>query len=618
MITIFKTFTDVAKPYYITIDRAIDRIRNGASRTIIEMIRSNPDEDTREALKKKLPCVLFSGEFSRRNSSSLVAHSGYIVLDFDDIGYNCQEYRDHLKDYPFIYSAWVSPSGKGVKALVKISNPDMHREHFASLKEVFPNLDRSGVNVDRICYESWDSDIWVNKESEVYDQVIDEKGSYEPVDIPETDEEKIYAKLKKWIENRGELFVEGNRNYFVMRMAAAMNRTGISEGSCINFLLFDFVKNDSTFTLNELKSTVSKVYRNYRSQFGTMQFEKRDIVEASTGEVMNEEAFDASIEIDDLIYFSDVVDNLRSIRDNGTVKGETTYFPVLDNHFRWSKSEVTVLHGYGNIGKSTFGTHLNLIKTVREGVKWVYFSPESYPTEYFYKSIMQQYLGKSIDRTSDNAMSDIEFEEAYQFVNDHFFVIYPENENPTPDLILKRFAEVIFKHKVAGVVIDPFNQLDNDWGKNGRDDRYLDKTLAKFKRFAQNYLEYFMIMAHPSKPLKTKDGSYPTPSYYDLAGGAMWANKTDNILCYHRPRFFTDPADNLVEVSSQKIKKQDVNGILGTVEFEYSRKRFRFFERGYSPLESRSKEVEAFVESKFKINPNDRIEPARESDDEPF
>ena len=157
MITIFKNFQEVDKPFVIPISGAIDRIKNGKSRSLVEMIRTRPD--AADTLKMKLPCVLFAGEFSKRNSKSLIKHSGFMVLDFDDVK-DPNSYRDNLKQYQFIYAAWISPSGTGVKAICKIKYTDKHRDHFSYLiNNVFTDLDRSGINVDRICFESYDPDV---------------------------------------------------------------------------------------------------------------------------------------------------------------------------------------------------------------------------------------------------------------------------------------------------------------------------------------------------------------------------------------------------------------------------------------------------------------------------
>ena len=199
MITIFKNFQEVDKPYHIPLEGAIKRIREGNSRTLVDMIRLHPDAS--DNLKRRLPCVLFSGEFSKRNSKSLVKHSGYMVLDFDEVK-DPRTYRDNLKDHSFIYAAWISPSGTGVKALCKIKYPEKHRDHFSYLlNNVFTDLDRSGINVDRICFESYDPDVWVNENCHEMDGLQDSRPPELTSKVPaDLNEERIYANLKKWSE----------------------------------------------------------------------------------------------------------------------------------------------------------------------------------------------------------------------------------------------------------------------------------------------------------------------------------------------------------------------------------------------------------------------------------
>ena len=66
------------------------------------------------------------------------------------------------------------------------------------------------------------------------------------------------------------------------------------------------------------------------------------------------------------------------------------------------------------------------------------------------------------------------------------------------------------------------------------------------------------------------------PGVYSLSGGAMWNNKSDNILCPHRPNY-ADQTDPTVHLSSKKIKKQKLNGIPGTVELTFDRRKNRYY-----------------------------------------
>jgi hypothetical protein len=143
----------------------------------------------------------------------------------------------------------------------------------------------------------------------------------------------------------------------------------------------------------------------------------------------------------------------------------------------------------------------------------------------------------------------------------------------------------MFTEKIDGVVIDPFNQMMNDYkSSGGRTDKYLEVILSDFKRFAILNDIYFWIVAHPKNPTKNKDGGYDAPTEFDITDGAMWNNKMDNILIYHRPHAWTDPKNPMCELYARKIKKVGINGTKGYITFEYDYMKKRFVFDGHDVL----------------------------------
>jgi len=585
--TIFRSVKDTKSPIYITVNTALARIKNGKSMDLVQKIRAESDKEKRNELKANLPCVCFSGSFEKRAESGLIKHSGFIVLDFDNLSKKeLGEVGNELTSSDFVYSVWESPSGNGVKALVLISDSSKHREHFLSLQKDFPKLDESGKDLSRVCYESYDPLIYINKNAKPYTKYIERKvDTYKTKEVaPVTEQDKIYENLKKWLEKQGTFFAEGNRNNYVMRLAAACNRFGIPKTDAHSLIVRDFYTSDGTFHQREIDNALKSIYASHSNSFGTAVFEDSKMVDKVTHVEIPKEVFDMTIEPKDVIYLNDVRDDLIKDFNEGTGKGETTHFPKIDERFRFMRGELTLMGGIGNYGKSSLLTQLLLIKSVKDGHKWTFFSPEQNPPVYFYKEIIRSYIGKSIDIWDKNRMSEKEFKQGMDFVQEHFTFIYPKTASPTPKYMNERFLEMVIKKKTDGVIIDPFNQLANDWKSNGRDDHYLDETLTMFKRFALDNNVFFQIVAHPNKLSKEKDGNYPCPGVYDLAGGAMWNNKMDNILAYHRPNYQTNPEDTMSEFHSQKIKKQMLNGKPGMVALDYHRQTGRFYESGFNPL----------------------------------
>ena len=125
-VTIFKDVKSTKAPHHIQLATALSRIQRGKSKDLIHEIREGKKEK-----KLELPVVCFSGEFSSRADEALFEHSGYIVLDFDHVDVEATKTALATDDY--IYACWVSPSGDGIKALVRITNPERHRDHFRAL-----------------------------------------------------------------------------------------------------------------------------------------------------------------------------------------------------------------------------------------------------------------------------------------------------------------------------------------------------------------------------------------------------------------------------------------------------------------------------------------------------
>ena len=176
MITYFKTINDTDTPYHLDISKAIDRIRNGASKDLISQARLEKDKDSRNKLKKKLPAICFSGTFSKRLDSAIIEHSGIICLDFD--GFRDDQHlhakRMELIEDEFTYCLFTSPSGDGVKVLVRVpKDPKNHKKYFKALEKHYAceEFDTSCKNISRVCYESYDPDIFINELSSVWEEM---------------------------------------------------------------------------------------------------------------------------------------------------------------------------------------------------------------------------------------------------------------------------------------------------------------------------------------------------------------------------------------------------------------------------------------------------------------
>lgn len=283
MITIFKNIKETSTPYYRDVKVVLDRIKNGSSKERVKLIRQEKDKSNRNKLKQDLPAVCFSGTFSKRADTALQDHSGLICLDFD--GYKTKKDlmsdKDQLSKNKYVYCVFVSPSGNGLKALVKIpKDPDNHVGYFRALEEYFQSeyFDKACKNISRVCYESYDPLIHVNETSSLWDKIAEHE--YRPIDkykerptIPITDENKVVDRLMSWWKKKYGI-IEGERNNNVYVLAAAFNDFGVNR-SLAEYVMSEFQTRD--FPMSEIKTTIDSAYR-HTTKFGSKYYEDEERV----------------------------------------------------------------------------------------------------------------------------------------------------------------------------------------------------------------------------------------------------------------------------------------------------------------------------------------------------
>lgn len=274
-VSVFKDlFKSKDVPYLVPMDKIIKRIKQGASKEVIEKIRTSTTKELKTSLKNTLPSILFAGEFSERNSNSLISHSGLMVLDFDN--YESPEamksHREVLKQNQHFILVFTSPSGNGHKAVAKIptATKETHPKYFKAFQKEFDYdyFDISNCNVDRVCFESYDPDIYVNLDAEIFSPVLVDTG-YSVNDkaplVPITDEDKIVERIMAFDWKKD--FREGERNSYIFDLAGAFCEYGVSESHALGYIENNVVIGD--FSEQETKTAVKSAYRkrSFNSKF---------------------------------------------------------------------------------------------------------------------------------------------------------------------------------------------------------------------------------------------------------------------------------------------------------------------------------------------------------------
>ena len=265
------------------------------------------------------------------------------------------------------------------------------------------------------------------------------------------------------------------------------------------------------------------------------------------------------IRMEGIFTVDDVRDKLIDMYHNGLPKATTTHMPSVDTCWKWRPTEVTLHTAYGNEGKTTlFACNLPLLKAAFDGDKIALYIPENFPPEVFFEELIHTLIGKTSDKDyPQHRMSEVEFKRGMEFINQHFFFIYPE-EAKTTDALFKRVDYLVRKQGIRILILDPLNMIEQIFGKV-RDDVAIGDFMTKLKMISVKRNLCTVLIAHQNKPEKKLlngdfAGNWPEPDPYNIKGGGTLFDKADNVTSSWRPYRLTNPDDSLVIFTSHKIR----------------------------------------------------------------
>ena len=238
-------------------------------------------------------------------------------------------------------------------------------------------------------------------------------------------------------------------------------------------------------------------------------------------------------------------------------KALTTGFIDLDENILLAKGYLMILTGYPGSGKSEWLDAVLLNMGIIHQWKVMYFSPENHPVEQHMLKIAEKICNKKGEYFT---------KEDKRKAFDHICQTYTwyDPESPTLSGILNAAMKIKEKKGLDVLVIDPWNAVDHERRERAMLHENLGYSLSKLIKFGRDKDILVVVVAHPTKPMKDKDGNIGMPNLYDISDGAMWRNKADYGVVVHRP----DMGKNQMIVSIQKIKQKHM-GKLGMVLLDY-------------------------------------------------
>lgn len=252
-------------------------------------------------LKKRLPAFTPSGTFrDRRAINKLDIHNGIIHLDFDKLELDeLPLIKEKINKCAYTFASFISPSGRGIKVFVKAeANKDNHSELYLKIEAFYCELleiktDESVKDVSRLCFFSYDPELFMNSESEIFPSDNDEENFIENKQLS-LDFCKDYTEKKV-------SYSLGSRNKFIHRFSCNANRFGISEDETLEHCLQNYDLNPS-----EIKATVKSVYRNNKHEFA----KTANIAKSANNEKANKEEPENEIKnVDELLKNTPTIPN---------------------------------------------------------------------------------------------------------------------------------------------------------------------------------------------------------------------------------------------------------------------------------------------------------------------
>lgn len=171
---------DTEKVCNISLQEVCDLIKNGEQfqlKNKIQHLRSLTDKKEIDHFKKtQLPLITTSMLSNHRGKENRIieAHTGLIQIDFDKNISDPVALKQRLEHDHYTLLAFISPSGKGVKLIVQIpANAETHLFSFIALENYYQDnyqqqIDPSCKDMARSLYLSWDEDVFINEDAQVF------------------------------------------------------------------------------------------------------------------------------------------------------------------------------------------------------------------------------------------------------------------------------------------------------------------------------------------------------------------------------------------------------------------------------------------------------------------
>lgn len=273
---------------------------NGSLLPLINLIRNEDDDKKRRELKKRLPVIMWQGQFSRRSKECIQRLSGVMCIDIDHL--SADEYTRIKRELclsPWVIAIFKSPSGDGLKVLVKtdVSIIAIYENCYRQLKKMIESTyrceaDNNCINYGQGCYASFDPDIYVNQNPQTlnleYNPAFDDKpkatqattsaNTYNPQPLSPVamflsqlgnglSDDDIIEIADKRFQRYSNRYKDGYRTKSIFVQSSALCKAGIPIGKALDYLKEHYLP--TGYDEAKLEYEACRAYEKNKDLYGT-------------------------------------------------------------------------------------------------------------------------------------------------------------------------------------------------------------------------------------------------------------------------------------------------------------------------------------------------------------
>ena len=378
--------------------------------------------------------------------------------------------------------------------------------------------------------------------------------------------EKIFYNINSVVGYDWCVIVEGEMDVLAFHEAGIKNVISVPNGATLNSNNLDYLDNCIDYLDGKEKIILAvdadepgqalkqEFIRRlgaevcYLVDFGNVKDANDFLLHYGPEELRNVITYASQVPLEGVSTLRDVEGELLDFVHNGFKPGFQVGLDNFDKIFSTYTSQFITVTGIPSSGKSDFVDQMCIGYNKNYGWKTAYASPENKPN-YLHAHKLMRKTWEGMPTKADVGSS--KWKQVTDHVNDNYFFI--DMDRYTLDEVLSKGAELVKRKGIKCLVIDPYNKVRDVNCKTEDVNRYTMEYLTKIEVFAKKYDVLVIVVAHPTKMYKDKDGQIEEPTMYNIKGGGEWYDASYHGLLVHR-----DYEAKTVKAKVLKVKFQNL------------------------------------------------------------